>query len=992
MSSQTENSKNNTKEESIQFFPYSPYSQQINLMNFLSKSLLNTKDINYKENNPSYPKVILIENPTGTGNTTMILSCLLEYLNEVKNNNIKQKIDNTKNSKEDKKKKTKEKLGLIKNNIKKKRNKKKDENSSMKKEDKKLLSKNNNIISSLNFLNKKEDDIVKVENQVFYLTISSLRTNQIISKSKKLYDYYCKNISKFYNKKIFFPFSFLSSRNQLCLNKEIISKKNDINDINILCKKINEESEVKCKYKKFFFEKDSKDDFICEEMKTEIKDIEDLLKFGEEFNFCPYYMTHILTKSSQFIISPYDIIINNGIKNNNNINLKNNIIVFDKADKIYENILQCSKSDINTKELISLLIGFYLYFDKYKEKLVQENNLYIKHIIEIIEIFIDLIKEKKSNKEKEEYYIKIKLSDFRNKNGLNDYDIYQLIYLIEDSELTQKIQLIYEKEINNIKNDISNEYSQKMKDLLNQINEYIDIKDIDTNKYDKFINTYLQIYIKSKPLNKLNLILIGILNNDEDGILIYDIKLELLKFILINPINYFNYLLKEVKCLIFSGDTLKPFDDYYNLFPNLNKKQILKFEGDHIINQGNILHYIICNNIFCNNEILSFTNESMENDNDSLNIHYLLEYINQYYTLFKEKIIIKRTGIVVFFKSYNLMNKTVEYNNKNNILKIEKENLFFEKREKTDNNLNNKNDNKNNIFISFEKNIEKNNNVNIFFGVIGSKSFEETNFKDDSVGLLIIAGMPFPDINSFEIKEKMKFYDKLYNKKKSTINGNEYYDYLCMKKVNQTIGKFIKNYNDFSSIIFIDNGYSFSNYFNKLPKWIIREGKKIIQNKKDFDEHLFKLESFLNNKFKLTNKKNSKEIIYPSNQNEEDEQIQLAIKLSEEEANILLDLEKEDENQLKLAIEESKKLNNPYIDKKEEIFDEEYGICPITLEYMNNPVLTPSGKYYEKSAIIDWINKHHNDPFTRENLSVDMLIEDPEYKQKIIEYRKKFNK
>ena len=93
-----------------------------------------------------------------------------------------------------------------------------------------------------------------------------------------------------------------------------------------------------------------------------------------------------------------------------------------------------------------------------------------------------------------------------------------------------------------------------------------------------------------------------------------------------------------------------------------------------------------------------------------------------------------------------------------------------------------------------------------------------------------------------------------------------------------------------------------------------------------------------------------------------------------------------------MAIEESKKLNNLYIDKKEEIFDEEYGICPITLEYMNNPVLTPSGKYYEKSAIIDWINKHHNDPFTRENLSVDMLIEDPEYKQKIIEYKKKFNK
>ena len=76
----------------------------------------------------------------------------------------------------------------------------------------------------------------------------------------------------------------------------------------------------------------------------------------------------------------------------------------------------------------------------------------------------------------------------------------------------------------------------------------------------------------------------------------------------------------------------------------------------------------------------------------------------------------------------------------------------------------------------------------------------------------------------------------------------------------------------------------------------------------------------------------------------------------------------------------------------EEEFDEEYGICPITQEYMKNPVLSPSGNYYEKSAIKAWIDKNHTDPFTRENLSMDMLLEDEEYKKNIIEYRKKFNK
>ena len=35
--------------------------------------------------------------------------------------------------------------------------------------------------------------------------------------------------------------------------------------------------------------------------------------------------------------------------------------------------------------------------------------------------------------------------------------------------------------------------------------------------------------------------------------------------------------------------------------------------------------------------------------------------------------------------------------------------------------------------------------------------------------------MPFSNIKSLEIKEKMKYYDKLFNQKKSSINGNEYY-------------------------------------------------------------------------------------------------------------------------------------------------------------------------------------------------------------------------
>ena len=87
MSLKKENPENNQIEEINKYFPYKPYPQQIKLMSFLTKALLSTKDIENNENNS--PKIILIESPTGTGKTMMILSSLLEFLTQIKNNNNK---------------------------------------------------------------------------------------------------------------------------------------------------------------------------------------------------------------------------------------------------------------------------------------------------------------------------------------------------------------------------------------------------------------------------------------------------------------------------------------------------------------------------------------------------------------------------------------------------------------------------------------------------------------------------------------------------------------------------------------------------------------------------------------------------------------------------------------------------------------------------------------------------------------------------------------
>ena len=231
------NFKNNQKLETNKYFPYEPYPQQIKLMNFLIKALLNTKDIENTEKN--YPKVILIESPTGTGKTMMLLSSLLEFLDQSKNNDNKNKeTDNSNNEdeedwlknfgkneeselegkkeEEDRIKKVNEKMDLILSNIKKKINKKNNEELKLDKEDKKMLIKNKEKASNpfLTFLNKANNASNNIPNQIFFCTRTHSQISQIISESKKIYEYYNKNISKFSSKNFPFSFSFLGSRKQ----------------------------------------------------------------------------------------------------------------------------------------------------------------------------------------------------------------------------------------------------------------------------------------------------------------------------------------------------------------------------------------------------------------------------------------------------------------------------------------------------------------------------------------------------------------------------------------------------------------------------------------------------------------------------------------------------------------------------------------------------------------------------------------------------------
>lgn len=153
--------------------------------------------------------------------------------------------------------------------------------------------------------------------------------------------------------------------------------------------------------------------------------------------------------------------------------------------------------------------------------------------------------------------------------------------------------------------------------------------------------------------------------------------------------------------------------------------------------------------------------------------------------------------------------------------------------------------------------------------------------------------------------------------------------------------------------------------------------KTIIESNPVFQKENQNLEFSEEKDFELAIIQSKQQELLEIEKDKEEELIQLALFKSLEEMN-----QKKEENN-------NHNENINVINIREEEEDETYGICPITQEYMKHPMLTPSGNYYEKKAIIRWIKEHHTDPMTREELTEDMLIEDHEFKKKIKKLIKK---
>jgi len=131
--------------------------------------------------------------------------------------------------------------------------------------------------------------------------------------------------------------------------------------------------------------------------------------------------------------------------------------------------------------------------------------------------------------------------------------------------------------------------------------------------------------------------------------------------------------------------------------------------------------------------------------------------------------------------------------------------------------------------------------------VVGAKMSEGINFSDDLARCVVMVGLPYPDCTDPELQQKMAFLDdqqrdqqrgrlshaqsgeaassssskRCLSKAFVPSAGQEYYENLCMRAVNQSIGRAIRHRGDFAAIVLLDRRFvTKKSVVSKLPKWI----------------------------------------------------------------------------------------------------------------------------------------------------------------------------
>ncbi|KAI9019056.1 helicase C-terminal domain-containing protein [Hyaloraphidium curvatum] len=616
-----------------------------------------------------------------------------------------------------------------------------------------------------------EDGEEPDEIKIFYCSRTHSQLSQVVNEIKKTaYGADICNVS-------------LASRKNTCIHPRV-SRYKSVARINDACLDLQKDKNGCCSYLK-----DKPMHVFRDHAHATVQDIEELVAKGRQLAICPYYGTRSAIRSSEIVTLPYNLLLQKSSRQSLGLSVKGHVVIIDEAHNLIDTVQSIYSVSVTLSQILLAHKQLTAYFEKYKPRLNGQNVMYIQQILSLLVALRGFAEARrtsaagaaKGNGAPESMWT---INDFGHGLRIDNINLFKVQTYLQQSRLAQKLQGFTEKQADG---------GKKKPDLA------------EPDKADD--DDYVMKHVSA--LGEVERFVMCLTDADVDGriIMARNDPVEL-KYMLLNPANAIRDVVEEARIVILAGGTMEPVSDLLmQLFPYLPDGDIARFSCGHVIPPSSLHTTALATGP--SGMAMDFTYQNRSN----------VKLIDELGQIVVNAATIVPAGMVCFFVSYAYMESVVRrWSETETIKRLEKrKRVFFEPRDAGQVDA---------MLREYATHVAASSASSgkdgaILFAVVGGKMSEGINFSDDLGRCVIMVGLPFPNSGSVEIREKMSW---LKSSRASEAEGNaaasDYYENLCMRAVNQSIGRAIRHQNDYASILLVDKRYQSARIQRKIPLWI----------------------------------------------------------------------------------------------------------------------------------------------------------------------------
>ncbi len=565
-------------------------------------------------------------------------------------------------------------------------------------------------------------------------------------------------------------------------------------------------------------------------------DIEDMASLGKASHTCSYYASREALAAAEVVVLPYNTLLSPQARQSVGLSITNALIVIDEAHNIPETLRALSSCKLSMQVAEAALAQLLAYTRKYSERLAGRNLFYLGQIRKILTAMIKYLKCGSSTKDGEggletsnnrmQRKEMIAAVDLMFSLKLDNINLFSILRYLKKSRLSQKL-------LGFVNHTAASTTPDTVPNAPNAQNAEFMSKHVSSMS---IFETFLE---KLSGTSREGKIIIEWPSEDTSSSMS-----PTFRFVQIHSASQLDNVVEDAHAVILAGGTLRPFshvaaelfgDDVEVMraaseaegqlsrnfdMMSTSTSNTLRSPPSSMVQITSSLSTFTCGHVIPPNNVITSclstgpTSVKLDFRHSSRSSNQMIDELGR--TVMNMCNVVP-SGFVVFLPSYKYESQVFQrWRSTGMLSQIDRlKHIHREPKNSRD----------------VEDSLAKYSNEAsapskkgaLLFSVMGGKMSEGINFANDMARCVFVAGLPFPDITDPVLKEKMESLDKEFRMRGTGINGQEYYQNLCMRTVNQSVGRAIRHSNDYAAIVLCDYRYSSEmRIWKALPQWLRR--------------------------------------------------------------------------------------------------------------------------------------------------------------------------